>query len=157
MKTTEELTLRTELRIGNSGRFARAEDIADKAAPGSMLSTPDGVGLLWIPKGSDPDTGLFGVRVPFDATTGTAIIGSVTSDEIVLLAQIAIEIPFSHGSSVDFGTVLDPSFFISCPGDARGCFQNPLIDTIETADFLLLTVSTTGSVGSGYIYYTVQK
>jgi hypothetical protein len=95
--------------------------------------------------------------VPFDANTGVAIIGSVVAGQIIVIAQLTIEILFGPGSQVSFGTVATPSLFVTCPGDLNGSVQNPQIDTITVNDFLLLTVFATSSVGSGYLTYTVQS
>jgi hypothetical protein len=98
---------------------------------------------------------LLGVDLPFDYSTTTLVLGAVTVGDVISLAQLSVIQAFSAGSLIELGTSANHSLFLSIPGTSVGAFQNPESVLIDTADIMLLSVSTVGTVGSGHLFYEV--
>jgi hypothetical protein len=100
------------------------------------------------------------VVVPFTFSTGTLILGMITAGTLLTISQIQILADFAPGSTVSFGTSTSPSAFLSLglSDTVRvGAYAMDEIITAGVTDFLLLTVVTTGSIGSGRLFYEVQS
>jgi len=158
--SNDELTLRTELRIGSTGRFARATDIADGAVPGAFLQTPDANGLLWAPiePGSGPSRNEPRlVIVSFDRDTGIITLMQLAIGMVFRFAQIDIADALPAGSVVQLGTSADPDFFLSLTGPLQsGSYSNDKLHEADEGDLLVLTVSPQ-MTGTGKLYYEVQS
>lgn len=95
-------------------------------------------------------------RVHFNYSSGTLILGTALIGMILAKNQVVIETAFDSGSSISFGTFLNPSLFSSVDSSAENSYVNNQIIPIESNDFLVLTVNTSGSNGTGSLYYEVQ-
>jgi hypothetical protein len=125
--------------------------------PGSPIATwPDKWLPLVPPTPPPPPTPLS--RVAYNYSTGTSILQSLAPGQILTVAQLVIVTPFAAGSTILLGTIADPGAFLDLSDVSQlspGTYAMGDIVEIITSDFLVLTVLTSGSAGTGVLYYGV--
>jgi len=136
-----------------------AEDIGKLALQSSDSSLWMLIGTtpVWRELAAGSSSGIG--NVPFTFATTTLILGAVTTGQVLTFAQLDVETVFGSGTMLQVGTVLDPSLFLQVNGAGAttvGSYGDFTRRRITIDDFLLLTVSAVGAVGSGRLFYELR-
>jgi len=91
----------------------------------------------------------------FTGSTGTSVLQALVAGGILVFSQITITAPFDAGSRIQLGTSAVSNQFLDLPEPTPGSYGNALIVVPEN-DFLILTVTSPSSNGSGIVFYESQ-
>jgi hypothetical protein len=108
-----------------------------------------------VPGGGDGPDDDNVLSMNFTGSTGTSVLQSLVAGGILVFSQITITAPFDAGSRVQLGTSALSNRFLDLPEPTPGSYGNALIVVPEN-DFLILTVTSPSSNGSGIVFYESQ-
>jgi len=111
-----------------------------------LQAVPDG--------GEEPDDDNV-MSMNFNGGIGTSVLQALTAGAILLFSQITISTPFDDGTTIQLGTSAQLNQFIDLSDPAPGSYADALI-LVPQNDFLILTVISPSSNGSGTVFYESQ-
>lgn len=112
--------------------------------------------VVAIPDSPSPSSGIL-IGMSFLGISGVQTLMALTPGNIIRLNQITVLTPFTLGSTITLGTVLNPGLVLSLADPTADVYLSSEYHEIFAPDFLVLTVSPSNPSGTGRLIYGIQS